>query len=91
MQRVVNRLNRGQIGLIDADSRHINQPVLETEIFAIKLLGFAAQIEPAGVRDRCAAKCGQIGNLLEWAIARNGESGSGQFSVTTKIAVKNLP
>ena len=45
MQRVVNRLNRGQVGLIDADGGDINQPVLETEIFAIRLLGFAAQIQ----------------------------------------------
>ena len=45
MQRVVNRLNRGQFSLIYADCGDINQPVLETEISAIRLLGFAAQIE----------------------------------------------
>ena len=45
MQRVMNRLNRGQFSLIDADSGDINQPVLETEIAAIRLLDFAAQIE----------------------------------------------
>lgn len=31
--------------MIDADSGDINQPVLETEIVAIRILGFAAQIE----------------------------------------------
>lgn len=45
MQRVVNRLNGGQFGLIDADSSDINQPVLETEIPTIRLLDFATQIE----------------------------------------------
>ena len=45
MQRIVNRLNGRQFGLIDADSGDINQPVLEAEIAAIRLLDFAAQIE----------------------------------------------
>ncbi len=45
MQRVVNRFNRGQFGLIDADSGDIDQPVLETEIAAIRLWDFATQIE----------------------------------------------
>ncbi len=45
MQRVVNRLNWRQFGLIDADSGDINQPVLEAEIAAIRLWDFAAQIE----------------------------------------------
>ena len=45
MQRVVNRLNRGQFSLIYADCSDINQPVLETEISAIRLLDLAAQVE----------------------------------------------
>ena len=45
MQRIMNRLNGRQFGLIDADSGDINQPVLEAEIAAIRLLDFPAQIK----------------------------------------------
>ena len=45
MQRIMNRLNGRQFGLIDADSGDINQPVLEAEIAAVRLLDFPAQIE----------------------------------------------
>ena len=45
MQRVVNRFNRRQFGLIDADSGDIDQPILEAEIAAVRLLDFAAQIK----------------------------------------------
>ena len=45
MQRVVNRLNRGQFSLIYANGSDINQPVLETEISPLRLLDLAAQIE----------------------------------------------